>query len=74
MCYLPGMANREVLDQIERGYRHPKPKDCPDQLYDIMKQCWDKDPMNRPTFDYLTGYLDDFFTASENKYNETDGM
>jgi len=20
MCYLPGMANREVLDQIERGY------------------------------------------------------
>ncbi|XP_067936259.1 proto-oncogene tyrosine-protein kinase Yrk-like [Watersipora subatra] len=70
----PGMANREVLDQIDRGYRHPKPKDCPDQLYDIMKQCWDKDAQNRPTFDYLHGFLDDFFAATESKYNETDGM
>ena len=68
------MANREVLDQIERGYRHPKPKDCPDELYELMKQCWDKDPQNRPTFDYLHGFLDDFFASTESKYNETDGM
>lgn len=70
----PGMANREVLDQIDRGYRHPKPKDCPDELYELMKQCWDKDPQNRPTFEYLHGFLDDFYTSTENKYNETDGM
>lgn len=65
------MANREVLDQIDRGYRHPKPKDCPDALYDdVMKACWDADPQNRPTFEYLHSLLDDFDQAMETKYVE----
>uniref|UniRef100_H2ZGQ7 Tyrosine-protein kinase n=1 Tax=Ciona savignyi TaxID=51511 RepID=H2ZGQ7_CIOSA len=42
----PGMMNREVLEQVERGYRMPKPTllpndpPCPDSLYDLMLQCW----------------------------------
>jgi len=68
----PGMANREVLDQIERGYRHPKPKDCPEALYDMMKQCWDADAQNRPTFEYLHSFLDDFDQSAEGKYVENE--
>ncbi|XP_041483901.1 tyrosine-protein kinase SRK2-like isoform X2 [Lytechinus variegatus] len=64
----PGMVNREVLDQVSRGYRMPKPVECPDQLYDIMRQCWDAQPEKRPTFDFLHSFLDDFYHASEIQY------
>ncbi|XP_071807786.1 proto-oncogene tyrosine-protein kinase Src-like isoform X2 [Asterias amurensis] len=64
----PGMVNREVLDQVSRGYRMPKPPECPDQLYDITKQCWDAAPEKRPTFEFLHSFLDDFYHASEIQY------
>lgn len=46
-----GMANREVLDQIQRGYRMPRHENCPDKIYDYMLRCWDATPENRPTFE-----------------------
>lgn len=45
------MANREVLDQIQRGYRMPRHESCPDKIYDYMLRCWDSSPDNRPTFE-----------------------
>jgi len=45
------MANREVLDQIQRGYRMPRHENCPDKIYDYMLRCWDSSPDNRPTFE-----------------------
>lgn len=64
------MSNKEVLDQIERGYRHPKPHNCVDGLYEMMKQCWGSDAQARPTFEYLHGFLDDFPIATEGSYND----
>ena len=56
MCV--GMMNREVLEQVERGYRMPKPmltqtEPCPASLYELMLQCWHKEVMYRPTFEYI---------------------
>ena len=48
-----GMANREVLDQIQRGYRMPRHENCPDKIYDYMLRCWDSSPDNRPTFEVI---------------------
>ena len=48
-----GMANREVLDQIQRGYRMPRHENCPDKIYDYMLRCWDSSPDNRPTFEVM---------------------
>jgi hypothetical protein len=45
------MANREVLDQIQRGYRMPRHENCPEKIYDYMLRCWDTSPDNRPTFE-----------------------
>ncbi|KAF0034576.1 hypothetical protein F2P81_012334 [Scophthalmus maximus] len=45
----PGMVNREVLDQVERGYRMPCPAECPSSLHELMLSCWRKDPEERPT-------------------------
>ncbi|KFV79368.1 Proto-oncogene tyrosine-protein kinase Src, partial [Struthio camelus australis] len=64
----PGMVNREVLDQVERGYRMPCPPECPESLHDLMCQCWRKDPEERPTFEYLQAFLEDYFTSTEPQY------
>ncbi|TFK14329.1 V-type proton ATPase 116 kDa subunit a isoform 2 [Platysternon megacephalum] len=70
----PGMNNREVLEQVERGYRMPCPQDCPSSLHELMIHCWKKDPEERPTFEYLQGFLEDYFTATEPQYQPGDNL
>lgn len=41
-------------------------------MYDIMKKCWDKKPANRPTFEYLASFFDDYFVSTEPNYKEAD--
>ena len=66
----PGMTNAEVLLQVEHGYRMQAPQGCPPQLYDIMAECWLKDPMKRPTFETLQWKLEDFYTLSDSEYRD----
>ncbi|XP_076017630.1 tyrosine-protein kinase Lck [Genypterus blacodes] len=66
----PGMSNPEVIQNLEQGYRMPQPENCCDGLYDIMCACWTEQPEARPTFDYLRGVLEDFFTATERQYQD----
>ncbi|XP_048062122.1 tyrosine-protein kinase fynb isoform X3 [Megalobrama amblycephala] len=70
----PGMNNREVLEQVERGYRMPCPQDCPSSLHELMVQCWKKDAEERPTFEYLQAFLEDYFTATEPQYQPGDNL
>ncbi|XP_029801509.1 tyrosine-protein kinase Fyn isoform X1 [Suricata suricatta] len=70
----PGMNNREVLEQVERGYRMPCPQDCPVSLHELMIHCWKKDPEERPTFEYLQGFLEDYFTATEPQYQPGENL
>ncbi|XP_057312260.1 tyrosine-protein kinase STK-like isoform X2 [Hydractinia symbiolongicarpus] len=66
----PGMSNPQVLAEVDRGYRMPKPQQCPQPLYEIMLKCWHKEPGSRPTFEYLYNTLDDYFISSEPQYEE----
>ncbi|KAM9355280.1 tyrosine-protein kinase Lck isoform 2-T2 [Pholidichthys leucotaenia] len=66
----PGMSNPEVIQNLERGYRMPRPDDCPESLYSIMCLCWRESPEDRPTFEYLRSVLEDFSTATERQYQE----
>lgn len=70
----PGMTNAEVLQQVEHGYRMPCPPGCPPALYEIMLECWHKDPMKRPTFETLQWKLEDFFTLDGSDYKEASGV
>lgn len=70
----PGMSNREVLEQVEKGYRMPCPSGCPPSLHDLMIQCWKGDPEERPTFEYLQSFLEDYFTATEPQYQPGDNI
>lgn len=66
------MNNKEVLEQIERGFRMPRPDNCPESLYRIMLDTWHKDPQSRPTFEFLQSVLDDYFVATEPNYKEAE--
>ncbi|CDQ71938.1 unnamed protein product [Oncorhynchus mykiss] len=66
----PGMSNGEVMTSVQKGYRMPRPENCPNELYDIMTTCWKSKPDDRPTFDYIQSVLDDFYTATEGQYQQ----
>uniref|UniRef100_A0A674N0C4 non-specific protein-tyrosine kinase n=1 Tax=Takifugu rubripes TaxID=31033 RepID=A0A674N0C4_TAKRU len=70
----PGMNNREVLEQVERGYRMPCPQECPNSMHELMLQCWKRDAEERPTFEYLQAFLEDYFTATEPQYQPGDNL
>ncbi|PNF38775.1 Insulin receptor [Cryptotermes secundus] len=53
-----GLANEQVLQFVLRGELLEKPDSCPDILYRLMIACWQKRPINRPTFLRLVGIIE----------------
>uniref|UniRef100_A0A914E150 Tyrosine-protein kinase n=1 Tax=Acrobeloides nanus TaxID=290746 RepID=A0A914E150_9BILA len=64
----PGMHNREVIEQVELGYRMPRPSTCQEPIYAEMLKCWDKNPEKRPTFEYLYAFFDDYYVSCQPNY------
>ena len=60
----------KVVEEIERGFRMPRPHNCPDVLHEIMLNCWKKEPSERPTFETLHWQLDEFFQTDLSQYKE----
>ena len=49
----------------------PKPDKCPDPLYSIMLECWNRDPEERPTFESLKYRIEDYYvSAAEGSYQQ----
>ncbi len=53
------MSNAEATEKILSGYRMPPPPDCPPEIYELMLQCWQRDPSLRPSFKQLSTSLDE---------------
>ncbi|KAL4623922.1 protein-tyrosine kinase 2-beta-like [Arapaima gigas] len=53
------LENKDVINQLERGVRLPKPDACPPTLYTLMSRCWTYDPLERPKFTELVCILSD---------------
>ncbi|XP_077404726.1 tyrosine-protein kinase Fgr isoform X1 [Vanacampus margaritifer] len=70
----PGMNNREVLEQVERGYRMACAPGCPASLHELMLQCWRREADERHTFEYLQSFLEDYFTATEPQYQPGENL
>uniref|UniRef100_A0ACB8G953 Uncharacterized protein n=1 Tax=Sphaerodactylus townsendi TaxID=933632 RepID=A0ACB8G953_9SAUR len=67
-CPYPAMTNPEVIQCLTLGYRMARPSNCPPELYAIMLKCWQNNPEERPTFEYLQSTLEDFYTTTEKAY------
>ncbi|XP_065194165.1 uncharacterized protein LOC135825357 isoform X2 [Sycon ciliatum] len=44
------IANKQLLDTLQGGYRMRKPDSCSDKLYMLMLHCWSRRPASRPSF------------------------
>uniref|UniRef100_A0AAZ3R907 Activated CDC42 kinase 1 n=1 Tax=Oncorhynchus tshawytscha TaxID=74940 RepID=A0AAZ3R907_ONCTS len=53
-----GLNGSQILHKIDKeGERLSKPEDCPQDLYNVMLQCWAQKPDDRPTFLALREFL-----------------
>ena len=59
------MTDPEVLKQVEHGYRMPAPPNCPQNLYDIMRECWNAEAKDRPTFENLKEQFKTYYQLEE---------
>eukprot|EP00117_Sycon_ciliatum_P017636 scpid41309/ scgid16556/ Tyrosine-protein kinase Mer; Proto-oncogene c-Mer; Receptor tyrosine kinase MerTK len=56
----PGISNAEIADFVSDGNRLSQPDRCPDQLYNLMKICWQDNPIHRPTFSRILEFMEDY--------------
>ncbi|XP_063074935.1 tyrosine kinase, non-receptor, 2b isoform X4 [Engraulis encrasicolus] len=53
-----GLNGSQILHKIDKeSERLPKPEDCPQDIYNVMLQCWAQKPDDRPTFVALREFL-----------------
>ncbi|XP_032003588.1 activated CDC42 kinase 1-like isoform X3 [Hylobates moloch] len=53
-----GLNGSQILHKIDKeGERLPRPEDCPQDIYNVMVQCWAHKPEDRPTSVALRDFL-----------------
>ncbi|KAJ7379744.1 Ephrin type-A receptor 5 [Desmophyllum pertusum] len=54
-----------VIKRVETGYRLPPPQGCPNVIFCLMMECWDKDKSKRPTFSEIVSRFDELIRSPE---------
>ena len=49
----PDMSKEQVKSYVMSGKNMPKPKDCPEEIYQIMRSCFEFNATDRPSFYHL---------------------
>ncbi|NXG75251.1 FES kinase, partial [Baryphthengus martii] len=44
------LSNQQTREAVEQGMRLDPPKQCPEEVYQLMQRCWEYDPRKRPSF------------------------
>ena len=72
MSPYPGVELTDVYQLLESGYRMECPPGCPPKVYELMRQCWSWDSIDRPSFLEIHYALENMFQESsitEGKFN-----
>uniref|UniRef100_A0A6B2EE57 Tyrosine-protein kinase n=1 Tax=Phlebotomus kandelakii TaxID=1109342 RepID=A0A6B2EE57_9DIPT len=64
MSPYPGIDLTDVFHKLESGYRMDRPPGCPPEVYDLMRQCWQWNAQDRPTFKSIHHALEHMFQES----------
>lgn len=70
-----GLSHEQVICYLKEGNTLTSPESCPPELYNLMKKCWQKEPVDRPSFVSLERSLKDIFyhlTTEETETLESD--
>ncbi|XP_071945652.1 ephrin type-B receptor 1-B-like isoform X2 [Antedon mediterranea] len=51
-------GNHNVIDAVQKGYCLPPPMECPECIYELMLDCWERDRLQRPTFSSMVSSID----------------
>ncbi|XP_054845636.1 mast/stem cell growth factor receptor Kit [Eublepharis macularius] len=63
----PGMpVDSKFYKRIKEGYRMFSPEFAPAEMYEIMKSCWDVDPLKRPTFKQIVPLIEQQISDTTN--------
>lgn len=63
----PGIPVERLFDLLKSGYRMQKPQNCPNEIYDIMLNCWDENSSNRASFTTLRKTFDAMLSSLASK-------
>ncbi|XP_045017925.1 proto-oncogene tyrosine-protein kinase ROS [Bubalus bubalis] len=69
----PAHSNLDVLNYVQTGGRLEPPRNCPDDLWNLMTQCWAQEPDQRPTFHKIQEQLQLFRNFSLNSISQCRG-
>ena len=72
-CPYPGIPARLLARKLMIGYRMQKPTQCSDDMYEVMKACWQLDAESRPTFAELANILHEFLARTGRAYINLEG-
>ncbi len=61
MLPYPELKNSDIFERLKTGYLMKCPEDCPAQVYDLMRHCWEWEPGDRPTFRKISIMLASMF-------------
>ncbi|XP_037946503.1 tyrosine-protein kinase Abl [Teleopsis dalmanni] len=64
MSPYPGIDLTDVFHKLEKGYRMERPPGCPPEVYDLMRQCWQWNAADRPSFKSIHHALEHMFQES----------
>ena len=59
---------KELIKELENGYRMEKPNYAPNFIGEIMNNCWKKKPKDRPTFNQLEEIISGNMESSVSSY------
>ncbi|XP_013372154.1 PREDICTED: proto-oncogene tyrosine-protein kinase ROS isoform X1 [Chinchilla lanigera] len=69
----PAHSNLDVLNYVQAGGRLQPPTNCPDDLWNLMAQCWAQEPDQRPTFHKIQDQLQLFRNFPLNNISQCRG-
>lgn len=52
-----GMTCAELYEKLPQGYRMEQSRNCDDEVYELMRQCWRDRPYERPPFSQISVQL-----------------
>ncbi len=58
----------QLIRELQNGYRMEKPGYAPNFIGEIMRQCWEKEPKDRPTFSNLEQIISGYMESSVSTY------
>ncbi|KAL9964648.1 hypothetical protein ACROYT_G028322 [Oculina patagonica] len=65
----PREYGRQITSFLKQGKRMAKPKHLDNDLYQIMLNCWQENPQDRPTFELLKMIMEQMKTTRKELFS-----